>query len=530
MAMQERPEPGARALPLTAMAVALGVYAGLVAATVAMTGGAFEYPLDDPYIHLALAEQIAHGTYGINPGEVASPGSSPLYPLLLTPVADSALQRYLPALWNVAALAVSAWAWGRLLFEAGYGRAGWRGYGYAAAAVGPVALLMPQIAFLGMEHELHAAAALVVVLGLYRHLAGERPGGPALVVVGALLGSAFRFEGMALGLFAGAALYFTGARRAGALAVVFAFLPIVLFAGFLASLGLDPAPSSVQVKLAADTVPEMNPVENLLIAVGRRATSPGGLLVTSFSLALLAMSNFSAGVRGTRLRALALAVATAGAAHLVAGRFGWFHRYEHYAVVVTAAALVALLPRTVTRPAPGVAVAAILAAVIAAPLYVYQPGGTLALPRSARAIHVQQGQMAGFAQAVLAAPVAVNDIGRVAWHNPNYVLDLWGLASEEARNLRLGGSEIDWTGQLTSEHDVPVAMIYKSWFDDDVSPGWVWVGDLDLTIPTEYLGSRTVAFYATSPDHVDMLRERLAAWVPTLAPGSRFIWAEGMQP
>ena len=59
---------------------ALALCAGLVfpallaiAAVLAGNGGAFAYPLDGPYIHLALAEQILHGHYGLNPGEPASP-------------------------------------------------------------------------------------------------------------------------------------------------------------------------------------------------------------------------------------------------------------------------------------------------------------------------------------------------------------------------------------------------------------------------------------------------------------------------
>ena len=34
--------------------------------------GVFEYPLDDVYIHLAMAEGIGRGTYGVNPGVPAS--------------------------------------------------------------------------------------------------------------------------------------------------------------------------------------------------------------------------------------------------------------------------------------------------------------------------------------------------------------------------------------------------------------------------------------------------------------------------
>lgn len=41
------------------------------------------YTLDDPYIHLSLAENLLRGHYGVNLDEVASPSSSILYPFLL---------------------------------------------------------------------------------------------------------------------------------------------------------------------------------------------------------------------------------------------------------------------------------------------------------------------------------------------------------------------------------------------------------------------------------------------------------------
>ncbi|MFL5332707.1 MAG: hypothetical protein ACJ8H8_05915, partial [Geminicoccaceae bacterium] len=69
-----------------ALALCAGVlFPALVAlaAVLAGNGGVFAYPLSGPYIHLALAEQILHGHYGLNPGEPASPSSTILYPLLL---------------------------------------------------------------------------------------------------------------------------------------------------------------------------------------------------------------------------------------------------------------------------------------------------------------------------------------------------------------------------------------------------------------------------------------------------------------
>ncbi|HWE27085.1 MAG TPA: hypothetical protein VHB97_03740, partial [Polyangia bacterium] len=49
--------------------------------------GHFYYPLDDPYIHLRVAQRIWHGGYGINAGEFSSPCSSVLWPFLLAPFA-----------------------------------------------------------------------------------------------------------------------------------------------------------------------------------------------------------------------------------------------------------------------------------------------------------------------------------------------------------------------------------------------------------------------------------------------------------
>src|SRR5687768_15402526 len=46
--------------------------------------GGFSYSLDDPYIHLALSENLLRGHYGINPMEFSAPSSSIGYPFLLS--------------------------------------------------------------------------------------------------------------------------------------------------------------------------------------------------------------------------------------------------------------------------------------------------------------------------------------------------------------------------------------------------------------------------------------------------------------
>ena len=79
------------------------IYTVLVAALIAevfVKTGHFVYPLDDAYIHLALAEQLAHGQYGTNPGEFSSPSSSLLWPFLLIPFAGTRLHTFVPLIFQ----------------------------------------------------------------------------------------------------------------------------------------------------------------------------------------------------------------------------------------------------------------------------------------------------------------------------------------------------------------------------------------------------------------------------------------------
>ena len=97
-----------------------------------------------------------------------------------------------------------------------------------------------------------------------------------------------------------------------------------------------------------------------------------------------------------------------------------------------------------------------------------------------RAINQQQGEMARFAKDFVKAPVAVNDLGYVAWANPDYVLDLFGLASADALNLRLSGAATGWADPLAETKGVRVAMIYDHWVGDALGPGWVRMGQSRL--------------------------------------------------
>ena len=506
--------------------VTLVLFAALQASALWHTGGVFEYPLDDVYIHLAVAENIGAGGYGVNAGEFTSAASSPLYPLLLLPVVPPEIQRFLPLFWNIVGLIALAWLWALILIEAGYEQPRFRSVGYLLAMAGPAVVLGVSTAFVGMEHVLHAAASLSILLGLFRLLTGKS--GAVFLLIGVFLAPALRLEGLALALLASGVLFFHGAKRLAVLAAFLSLLPVLGFAGFLMSLGLEPLPGSVLAKMALSGQEELNILERLILKFRINLTTPGGWLMVVMTLSMWAMLLVSDNLRTGPMRTLAITVFLAGLAHLFFGQLGWMNRYEHYIFAVLCAGFLILLPIAAARVSKAVfSIAAVIPFV--ALTIIYLPGIIGYFTISPRAIFTQQTQMARFAQEHMDTDVAVNDLGRVAWGNPNYVLDLVGLGSAEAREIRLNDPDPGWAGPLVEKHNIPVAMIFDEWLGKAVGPAWMPVGALVLKKRQGFLGSHRVAFYATSPEHVAQVRAALDTWVPTLHPLTYFEYAEGKE-
>lgn len=490
-----------------ALAVMLAGVAGLLLVSLRLTGGVLTYTLDDPYIHLALAEQILTGHYGINPGEAASPSSSILYPLLLAPLLAAGLGEAAPLLLGVAGQGAAVWLLAGALAPA-FARPA------LALAMAPVAVLAINgfaLPLTGMEHPLHIAASLAVVLGLARVARGAAAA-PGWLVLAIVLAPALRFEGYALALSATAALGLCGQRRPALLALAGLVLLTGAHVAAMRALGLPVLPSSVMVKSAVSAAAVDADSRGALVALIVNAirgamTWQGALLLTGG--AALAV----AAVRDRGIRPVALPVLAAVAAHLLVGRFGWFGRYEVYALAILLAAL-ALAWRGRT-PTTGVALATGLALALAAAGYV---GVTLDTPAAARGIHEQQRQMHRFSVA-FPDPVAVNDLGLVAWNNPAPVLDLWGLGSEEARRLTVAQGRTVATLRHLTEGRATYAMIYDIAFAGAIPPDWCRVAT--LTTSRVSAASDTVSFWLIDRSREAALRAALAAFAPGLPPGAQ---------
>ena len=124
-----------------------------------------------------------------------------------------------------------------------------------------------------------------------------------------------------------------------------------------------------------------------------------------------------------------------------------------------------------------------------------------------------------FATEFMPGPVAVNDLGWVPWRNDDYVLDLWGLGSEEAREARRAENGSGYLDRLTSRHGVRFAMIYDTWFPGAIPDEWCRIAGLATSSVSA--GSELVSFYLIDRAAEAEMRDALERFAPTLPPGAQ---------
>ncbi len=486
-----------------ALLAGMSIFTMLVLAGLMLTDGVFVYPLDDPYIHLSMAEQMVAGGYGVNPGEYASADSSILFPVLLMPLAGTGFHEFLPLVYNAAGLALALVLLAKIIANSGLGpRAA-----LLALVVAPLGLNFQGVALLGMEHMLHVAVMLMGMLGLMRWLKTGHIN--AMLIAAILLGPLLRYEGLGLSLVLSAALFLSGHKKAGAVLALGSALPLVAFGLWLQSLGLHFAPNSVMAK-----APVAGPEGSALWAIlssnfGQYGNLPYVLIFVLIGAGLFALVLWRWPDR--RVRYIALVAAAVALGHAVLGKFGWSNRYEIYALAYVSLSSIVLAGQLLPR---GRIVAVVLSAALFGGVAAY---GSFLLKNAVNGpanIYNQQWQMGRLARA-WGAPVVANDIGLVSYRNENKVVDIYGLASSEALEGRRTPSPVGWPNQMATDENAGLAMVYDGWLSKHLAPGWELVAYLDLRVPVTILTTR-VSIYATSPDMVAPVQALLSQFSGTL--------------
>jgi len=513
-----------RNFQIVSTALLLGCLAALVAASIYAADGRLMYSLDDPYIHLAVAENILRGTYGVNVGEVAAPSSSIAWPFLMAGLLAVGLGEWAPLVVDAACAALTMWMvagafWQRVFGEREFDRRTIGAVGFSLLLI--LAVNGPALPMTGMEHSLHVLCSVATVLGLHR--CATRSDASAAPVAAALVMNALvRYEGIALSGAAAAALFLLGRRRAAVVAALLLVGCLTTFSFFLASHGLSPLPSSVLAKSASSAALMHGDLQNVLqeivraIPRGANLRSPAALALGGVLLTYAVWTQRRA---RTWLPIVAMPTIAAVVAHLIVGRYGWFGRYEVY---VFAALLVTALLAGASGVRGKVAKAAVLIAAAGCALVpvVNAAYVTVRTPAAARNIFEQQYQMHRFVTEFFPRPIAVNDLGWVSFRNDRYVLDLYGLGSETVRSLRAAGRlDAEAIRTLAANDEITYAMVYDRWFPQRVPATWRRMATLHTSVVSTAFGE--VTFYAIADAERAAMCDSLTRFRRTLPAGAR---------
>ena len=510
---------------VVALALFLVMVSGLHFVSAQFDQGSFTYPLDDTYIHLAMAKHFAQGqAWGVNADQFASCSSSPLWTMLLSawmgvfgPGDEAPL--ILATMFGMAAVVVAY----RALRQRDVGPE----LLWVALVTALVAAPLPTLTLEGLEHVLQAALALAFVAGCADQLAADglrAHGGRERLVALALLLGGVRYESLLLVL--PACLLFAWRRSLGfAVALGLAALaPVVAYGMWSMAHGWFFVPNSVLLKANLPTRASAGFSNETALAALLR--SPHLLVLILAALALLVVSLRERRRWSWGQVALALFLATA-TLHLLLARVGWLFRYEAYLVfmgVVVVAIAIQEMKDRLWRPRATLAWRALVLAgllLVALPLAQRAAAALRRTPRASKNIYEQQVQMGRFlARFYGGATVAANDVGAIAYLADVEVLDLFGLADLEVARRKLSGTyDTQAIRELTRNRNVKVAVVYDAWFEKlgGVPSEWARAGEWAIA-HNVVAGSDRVTWYAVDPAEAPALIEHLRAFANDLPP------------
>lgn len=502
------------------------------------TNGFFVYPLDDTFIHMAVARNVAdYHVWGINSYEFGSASSSILYTLLLGILFHLPGPHILiPFLINCLSAGVLLVVLDRWMRKEGIGELGRTAIFLAIIFFTP----LPTLVISGMEHTLQCLFTFLFIFGLADWLEGKAPARrekwklpPVLYVYGMLV-CLIRYEG--LFLIACACLILLYYRKLGPaiLLGLVSILPLILFGVYSVSKGSYFLPNSVLLKsdnIQATLGGVLEFISNILIQkltivkqVTKVTEGPRTGITTLATQRLLILLPLAFLVFRNQWRTktsygFVLVILTACTIlHLSFASTGWLYRYEAYLMLNTTLLLGGLLYKygrelVQQRTWAGRAMLLTLAFFLFFPAILRSMAAYTKTEQACVNIYQQQYQMGLFLRKYYEKEaVAANDVGAISYFSRGNNLDLWGLGNIAVARSRKGNY---WTPEfldsLCQKRNVRIAIVFDSWFSDSLLSRWKKVATWQIS-NNVICGDDTVSFYAVEKGEEVLLRKDLEAF------------------
>ncbi|MDR1122237.1 MAG: glycosyltransferase family 39 protein, partial [Dysgonamonadaceae bacterium] len=489
-----------------------------------LTDGTYVYPLDDTYIHLSIAKNVAlNNNWGVVHDKFCSTSSAPVYTLILSAVialfGDSAIYPLLINIFFGNCIII-------LLFW--FFRKNWLAFSCASLFLFTPVMLHIQILG-GMEHTLHIFLILAAFMLLYKYLKNKHKKYVFLFLPVAGLLCLTRYESMFFMVPVIFVLVLHRQYKLAAATFVAGFLPVLIFGLYSIRMGGFFFPNSLLMK---GDMPFSNGIFFMLKHYAEkiyRNIFPLSFLIVpiailSYMLIRTFIANKQYNLQGLNIMikkySFVFIVFVTILLHGLFADFGWLYRYEAYLLsllyvsfVVAAVENIKIVKCRFKKRIPSL-VSIIFLFVIFSHLTIRSALSHKIMRQAGKNVYDQQIQMSRFLHIYHnESKVMANDIGAITYYTNIDLLDLVGLGSTSVIKYRKEGGDIKKLVTQYPYNQYHVILIYDLWLDikrkDDYERlGWIKAGELKIE-NNLVCGSDAVSFYTSEPAMADELRGNL---------------------
>lgn len=517
------------AISLAALILPLAV---MVAEVLNHNGGIYSYPLDDSYIHLAVAKNLSqNNVWGISGHEFASAASSILFPLLLAAIFKVfGVYTIIPFIINFCAAIIFIIVAQKWLIRQGVGF-----YGQLLILLLTIFLApLPVMVMVGMEHILHLLFFLLFLtsfssgLESMRASQNNRPNLKWSVYLYAFLLMATRFESMALVLVAcGILAYYKFWPEVIKLGVI-SFIPVIAFGIFSVSKGGFFMPNSVVLK---SIIPGFNAEEISWYMqqqffprffTNEEQYNTLGVQRLLLILPLVYLVFRRSIIKDAQYSWLLIMLMACTIFHISFMTFSFYGRYETYLVASSVLICSTLFVKyskvqfngTITMPQVigGLFGIILFAPVVTRSLTVFNKASLGAIWT-----YDQQYQMGQFVHKYYDNDgVVFNDIGAVSYFSEGKKVDILGLGNNDIGKMRKAHlNSPAYIDSLSRKRNIKIAIVYEPRFRKYML-GWQKVASWDIPWEDPISFYDSVTFYSLNSSDVPSLRENLKQYQASL--------------
>lgn len=489
-------------------------------------GQRYIYPIDDVYIHLALARNFAeHGVWSINRSGFDSASSSILYTLLLSFfIKVFGNWEYYPLLINV----LSGYLTVYVIYRYFRDFFGVRELVWALFLFLPFSLLYVMVLF-GMEHTLHMFLISTAVYIIHKNvLENFQLKSFAVLLVIVFFLSLVRFESMFFTVSLAFALFLRKNFREAIAIICVGFLPIILFGLISINQGGYFFPNSVMIKgnFPAGEHFLYSCWKLLLNGIILNFSFYKWIFVPFLLILLFLFKKYKKHIFTNFLQNETLVITIVCTAILHSLFAILKYRYENYLMIALLLIIIPIISNFINKiewekfqfTFYNVMSLGSIAFIIFISFYRFGYHHNV-LKFCSKGINEQQVEMSRFFHDFYGGEkVVANDIGAISYFSQVRLVDIVGLGSTEVAQMRVANknlprSKADITIKKSittyvSDNNYRVAVIYPEWFSP-VPTEWIPVASWTINKESYGPAIHRVVFYALKPEEVKPLQKNL---------------------